>query len=99
VNIPLHHVSYLFNGRNVTGRNFSAEEASSWGLISRVVPDGEGEEKGHGVLKEAIKMGELISEKPELAIRLAKESVDAGESLACIMFYVLMITFVLKDMS
>ena len=58
----------------LTGRNFSAKEAESWGLVSRVVGEGEGE-----VVKEAVKVAAAIANKGRIAVQAAKEAVDAGE--------------------
>jgi enoyl-CoA hydratase len=58
----------------LTGRTISAQEADKWGLVSRVVEDGEGE-----VVKEAIAMAKEISSKSQLAVQTGKEVVNAGE--------------------
>ena len=42
----------------LTGRNFSAVEAESWGVVSRVVGEGEGQ-----VVKDAVHMAEIIAKK------------------------------------
>jgi enoyl-CoA hydratase len=60
----------------LTGRNFSAEEAEKWGLISRVVGEGEGV-----VVKEAIEIGKTIASKGQIAVQAAKETVNAGKFL------------------
>ena len=57
----------------LTGRHFSAEEAEKWGLISRVVGDGEGV-----VVKEAVEMAKTIAGKGQIAVQTAKETVNAG---------------------
>jgi enoyl-CoA hydratase len=57
----------------LTGRHFSAEEAEKWGLISRVVGDGEGV-----VVKEAVEMAKTIVSKGQIAVQAAKETVNAG---------------------
>ena len=59
----------------LTGRNFSAEEAEKWGLVSRVVGPGEGE-----VVKEAVEMAKVISSKGQVAVQAGKEAVNAGTS-------------------
>jgi enoyl-CoA hydratase len=57
----------------LTGRLVSAQEAEKWGMVSRVVGDGEGE-----VVKEAIEMAKTISSKGGIAVQAAKEVVNAG---------------------
>jgi enoyl-CoA hydratase len=57
----------------LTGRNISAQEAAQWGMISRVVGEGEGE-----VVKEAVKMANEIASKSQLAVQAAKEVVNAA---------------------
>lgn len=57
----------------LTGRNVSAQEASDWGMISRVVGEGEGK-----VVEEAIAMAKEISSKGQIAVQAAKEVVNAG---------------------
>jgi len=59
----------------LTGKNFSAQEASDWGLISRIVP-GEGDE----VVQEAIKVARVMAGKGRLASIAAKECVNAGKA-------------------
>ncbi|KAF8197992.1 ClpP crotonase [Pholiota molesta] len=57
----------------LTGRVFTAQEASDWGMISRVVGEGEGE-----VVKEAISMANVIASKSQLAVQAGKEVVNAA---------------------
>ncbi|KAM5539776.1 hypothetical protein V8D89_006589 [Ganoderma adspersum] len=57
----------------LTGRNFSAKEASDWGLVSRVVGEGEGE-----VVKEAVAMASVIASKSAIAVQAGKEAVNAA---------------------
>jgi enoyl-CoA hydratase len=64
----------------LTGRQFSAADAASWGLVSRVVPDEEGQAKGEGVLAEAMKVAEEIAGKGRLSVLAAKEAIKMGES-------------------
>ncbi|KAI0694123.1 ClpP/crotonase-like domain-containing protein [Cytidiella melzeri] len=60
----------------LTGRNFSAVEAESWGVVSRVVGEGEGK-----VVEEAVKMAAVIASKGRLAVQAGKEAVnDAYET-------------------
>jgi enoyl-CoA hydratase len=58
----------------LTGRMFSAKEAEAWGLVSRVVGEGEGE-----VVKEAVKVAATIASKGRITVQAAKEAVDSGE--------------------
>jgi len=58
----------------LTGRNLSAQEAEKWGLVSRVVGEGEGE-----VVKEAVKVAKTIAGKGGVAVQAGKEAVNAGE--------------------
>lgn len=55
----------------LTGRNFTAQEAERWGLVSKVLPV----EK---VLEEAIKLGQEIASFSQPAIQAAKESINKG---------------------
>jgi enoyl-CoA hydratase len=55
----------------LTGRQFTAQEMAAQGLVNRVVPRGE-----H--LSEALKLAKEIATKAPLALRLAKESVQAA---------------------
>ncbi|TCD69749.1 putative enoyl-CoA hydratase, mitochondrial [Steccherinum ochraceum] len=57
----------------LTGRNFSAVEAESWGVVSRVVSEGEGK-----VVEEAVKMAALIASKSQVAVQAGKEAVNAA---------------------
>ena len=58
----------------LTGRVFSAQEAEKWGMISRVVGEGEGE-----VVKEAVSMAREIASKSQIAVQAGKEVVNAGK--------------------
>ncbi|KAJ3492044.1 hypothetical protein NLI96_g311 [Meripilus lineatus] len=60
----------------LTGRNFSAVEAESWGVVSRVVAEGEGQ-----VVKDAVQMAETIAKKGRLAVQAGKEAVNAAYEL------------------
>jgi len=60
----------------LTGRTFSALDAEKWGLVSRVVSEGEGE-----VVKESLAMARDIAEKGRLAVLAAKETVNAAYEL------------------
>lgn len=57
----------------LTGININAEQAAQWGLVSRVVPEGEGE-----VVKEALKVASKIASKGRVSVQAAKETVNAG---------------------
>ena len=59
----------------LTGRNFSAEEAEKWGLVSRVVGPSE------NVVEEAIEMAKVIASKGRIAVQAGKEAVNAGTCL------------------
>ncbi len=54
-----------------TGRQVGAEEALSLGLVDRVVP-------GDEVYEQAYAWAESLARGPAMALRAAKESVDAG---------------------
>lgn len=58
----------------LTGRNFSAVEAEKWGLVSKVVGEGEGV-----VVTEALEMAKGIASKGQISVLAAKETVNAGE--------------------
>ncbi|KAK0504517.1 ClpP/crotonase-like domain-containing protein [Armillaria luteobubalina] len=60
----------------LTGRVFTAQEAEKWGMVSRVVGEGEGE-----VVKEAIAVAKEISSKGQVAVQAAKEVVNAAYEL------------------
>jgi enoyl-CoA hydratase len=55
----------------LTGKQFSAQEMAAHGLVNRVVPKGE-----H--LNEALKLAREIAAKAPIAVRLAKETVQAA---------------------
>ncbi len=55
----------------LSGRNFSAQEAEQWGLVSKVLPPNE-------VLDEAIKLGQEIANLSQPAIQAAKETINSG---------------------
>ncbi|KAF9453922.1 enoyl-CoA hydratase [Macrolepiota fuliginosa MF-IS2] len=55
----------------LTGRTISAEEADKWGMISRIVGEGEGQ-----VVKEAVAMAKEISGKSQIAVQAGKEVVN-----------------------
>jgi enoyl-CoA hydratase/carnithine racemase len=57
----------------LTGRMFSAQEASNWGLVSRVVGD-----KHEETVQEAIKVAEKIASKGKISVQAAKEAVNHG---------------------
>ena len=57
----------------LTGRNWSAKEAEQWGMVCRVVGEGEGE-----VVKEAVQMASVIASKSAIAVQAGKEAVNAA---------------------
>ena len=59
----------------LTGRTFSAVEAEKWGVVSRIVGEGEGI-----VVQEAVEMAKVIAGKSRLAVQAAKEAINAGKS-------------------
>ncbi|KAF5385864.1 hypothetical protein D9615_002358 [Tricholomella constricta] len=60
----------------LTGRMISAQEASDWGIVSRVVKEGDGE-----VVKEAIAVGKEIASKSQISVQAGKEVVNAAYEL------------------
>ncbi|KAJ6495625.1 ClpP/crotonase-like domain-containing protein [Mycena vitilis] len=60
----------------LTGRNVTAQEAENWGMVSRVVGEGEGV-----VVKEAIEMAKTIASKGQVAVQAGKEVVNAAYEL------------------
>ncbi|TFK25553.1 enoyl-CoA hydratase [Coprinopsis marcescibilis] len=61
----------------LTGRNINAEEAERWGIVSRVVGEGEGQ-----VVKEALSVAKLIASKSQIAVQAGKEVVNAAYELS-----------------
>lgn len=57
----------------LTGRMITAQEADKWGMISRIVGEGEGQ-----VVKDAIAMAKEISEKSRISVQAGKEVVNEG---------------------
>lgn len=57
----------------LTGRMINAQEAERWGLVSRVVGEGEGV-----VVKEATEMAKLIASKGQVSVQAGKEVVNAA---------------------
>ncbi|KAH7919117.1 ClpP/crotonase [Leucogyrophana mollusca] len=57
----------------LTGRMFSAQEAEQWGVVSRVVGEGEGV-----VVKEAVEMAGTIASKGRVAVIACKEAINAS---------------------
>ncbi|GAA5993031.1 hypothetical protein JCM10908_003067 [Rhodotorula pacifica] len=62
----------------LTGGNFSAQQASEWGLVSRVV-EGEG---SSAVVDEAVKVAAKIAGKGMLAVQAGKEGVNAAYEMS-----------------
>lgn len=54
----------------LTGRNVTAEQALAWGLVNRVAPV-------ESYLEEALALAAEIASKPPVAVRLAKQAVNA----------------------
>ncbi|KAF8875801.1 enoyl-CoA hydratase [Gymnopilus junonius] len=61
----------------LTGRNITAQEAAAWGMVSRVVGEGEGE-----VVKEAVSMAKEIASKSQIAVQAGKEVVNAAYEMS-----------------
>ena len=57
----------------LTGRTVPAEEALSWGLINRVVGDGEGE-----VVAAAVEYAKAIADNSPDAVIVSRESIKMG---------------------
>ena len=55
----------------LTGEPISAAEAFQAGLVNRVVADGT-------VLEEALRLGQVIAERPAIAVRLARQALRFG---------------------
>jgi enoyl-CoA hydratase len=53
----------------LTGRNFSAEEAERWGMVSSIQED---------VVGAAVKIAQSIASKSKITVQAAKEAVNAG---------------------
>lgn len=60
----------------LTGKQITAQQAESWGMVSRVVGEGEGE-----VVKEAVAMAKEIAVKGQIAVQAGKEAVNAAHEL------------------
>ena len=61
----------------LTGRMWSAREAAEWGMVSRVVDEGNG---GGDVVREAVTLAAEIAGKSQIAVQAQKEAVNAGTS-------------------
>ena len=57
----------------LTGRKINGTTAAEWGLVSRVVKEGE------SVVDEAVKIGEQIGGYGAVAVQAGKEAVNEGE--------------------
>lgn len=63
----------------LTGRQFGADDAERWGVVSRVVREEKAEGDEHlPVVKEALNVASNIAEFGQLATQAAKEAVNAG---------------------
>lgn len=60
----------------LSGRNFSAKEAEQWGLVNRIVGEGEGQ-----VVKEAVDLAQNIASKGQIAVQATKEMINAAYEL------------------
>jgi enoyl-CoA hydratase/carnithine racemase len=58
----------------LSGRNFNAQEAEQWGLVSKVLPVDK-------VLDEAIRLGQEIASLSQPSIQAAKESINRGSEM------------------
>lgn len=58
----------------VTGRQITAREALTIGLVNHVYPDDE-------LMERALDLGRLIASKGPVAVRLAKEAIQRGQDL------------------
>lgn len=65
----------------LTGRMIDADQAERDGLISRVVPEKE-EDGGSSLLEEAVSVGLVIGTKGQIAVRMAKEVVNAADEMS-----------------
>ncbi|KAM0753766.1 enoyl-CoA hydratase [Meredithblackwellia eburnea MCA 4105] len=61
----------------LTGKTFTGAEAAEWGLVSRVVPEADGD-----VVDEAVKVAASIASKGRIAVQAAKEGVNAAFDLS-----------------
>jgi len=64
----------------LTGKMINAEQAEKDGLISRVVVEGEG--KDSALMDEAVNLGLVIGTKGQIAVRMAKETVNAADEMS-----------------
>jgi len=64
----------------LTGKMISADQAEKDGLISRVVV--EEESKDSSLMNEAVNLGLIIGTKGQIAVRMAKETVNAADEMS-----------------
>ena len=57
----------------LTGRTVSAQEAKEWGLVNKVVGDGEGE-----VVDAAVEYAKMIAENSPDAVIVTREAIKLG---------------------
>jgi enoyl-CoA hydratase/carnithine racemase len=63
----------------LTGRTLSAQEAEKWGLVNRVVSSARaGEGPDSEVVKEAIRMAEMIAENSPDSVIVSREGIKLG---------------------
>lgn len=55
----------------LTGERFGAEDAEKWGVVSKVIEEGDNQSS---VLNEAVKLGARLAKGPRLALRMAKRA-------------------------
>jgi len=61
----------------LTGRQFSAEEAEKWGVVSKIA-----DSAGEGVVSEAIAMAKKIASKGRLSVIASKEVINKAYELS-----------------
>jgi len=66
----------------LTGNMIDADRAERDGLISRVVREEEGGGICRGVVDEAVKVGLVIGTKGQMAVRIAKEAINAADEMS-----------------
>jgi len=63
----------------LTGRTLSAQEAEKWGLVNRVVSSARvGEGPDSEVVKEAIRVAEMIAENSPDSVIVSREGIKLG---------------------
>lgn len=68
----------------LTGRQFGADDAERWGVVSRVIREEKADGEEHlPVVKEALDVASKIAGFGQLAVQAAKEAVNAGGCILC----------------